>query len=90
MKKEYNRVKYTRVQRLISLRIAEAYLTISREALCIITGITPINLKVEEAVALYNITTGRINQRYLIDKKRTQFTGYNLGTQLKLMTTLTI
>jgi len=69
MKKEYNKAKYTRVQRLISLRIAKAYRTISHEALCIITGIPPINIKVEEAVALYNITTGIIIQRYQIDKE---------------------
>ena len=35
----------------------------------IITVIPPINIKVEEAVALYNITTGRIIQRYQIDKE---------------------
>jgi len=68
MKKEY-KAKYTRVQRLISLRIAKTYRTISHEALCIITGIPPINIKVEEAVALYNIITGRIIQRYQIDKE---------------------
>jgi len=70
MKKEYNKAKYTRVQRLISLRIAKAYRTILHAALCIITGIPPINIKVEEAVALYNITTGRIVQRYEIDKEK--------------------
>ena len=69
MKKEYNKTKYTRVQRLISLRIAKAYRAISHEALCIITGIPPINIKVEEAVALYNITTGRTIQRSQIDKE---------------------
>jgi len=42
MKKEYNKTKYTRVQRFISLRIAKAYRTISYEALCIITGIPSI------------------------------------------------
>jgi hypothetical protein len=89
MKKEYNKTKYTRVQRLISLRIAKAYRTISHEALCIITGISPINIKVEEAIALYNITTGRTIQRYQT-KKRTQSIGYTRRTQLKLMTTLMI
>ena len=63
MKKEYNKAKYTTVQRLVGLRIAKAYRTISHEALCIKTGIPPINIKVEEAVALYNITKGRIIQR---------------------------
>jgi len=36
MKKEYNKAKYTRVPRLISLRLSKAYHTISHEALCII------------------------------------------------------
>ena len=54
--------------RLISLRIAKAYRTISHEALCILTGLTPINIKVEEFVTLYNITTGRNDQKYQIDK----------------------
>jgi ribonuclease HI len=68
IKKECNRAKYVRVQRLIILRIAKAYCTISHEALCILTGLTPINIKVEEVVTLYNITTGRSNQKYQTDK----------------------
>jgi hypothetical protein len=68
IKKECNRAKFVRVQRLISLRIAKAYCTISHEALCILTGLTPINIKVEKVVTLYNITTGRINQKYQIYK----------------------
>jgi len=55
MKKEYKKAKYTRVHILISLRIAKAYRTISHEALCIIT---PINIKAEEAVALYRVSQG--------------------------------
>jgi hypothetical protein len=42
--KECNKVKYVRVQRIISFRIAKAYRTISHEALCILTGITPIHI----------------------------------------------
>ena len=68
IKKECNRDKYVRVKRLISLRIAKAYCIISHEALCILTGLTPINIKAEEIVTLYNITTGRNNQKYQINK----------------------
>jgi hypothetical protein len=50
IKKEFNRAKFVRVQRLISLRIAKAYCTVSHEALCILTGKTPTNIKVEEVV----------------------------------------
>ena len=66
--KECNRAKYIRVQRLISLRIAKAYRTISQEALCILTGLTPINIKAEEVATLYNITTGRSIQKFQMDE----------------------
>jgi hypothetical protein len=68
IKKECNKAKYVRVQRLISLRIAKAYCAISHEALCILTGLTPINIKAEEVVTLYNMTTRRKNQEYRTDK----------------------
>ena len=57
MKKKYNIAKYIRIQRNINLKIAKAYRTISHEALYVLTGIPPINIKAEEVVALYNITT---------------------------------
>jgi hypothetical protein len=43
--------KVTRIQRLIQIKIAKAYCTVSNEALCVITGITPIKIKINEAVA---------------------------------------
>jgi alkyl hydroperoxide reductase subunit AhpF len=55
MKYEHNRRKYIRVQRLINIRMAKAYRTTSSEALCILTGNTPIIIKLEEAVKRYNI-----------------------------------
>jgi ribonuclease HI len=66
--KECNKVKYVRVQRIILLRIAKAYRTVSHEALCILTGITPIHIKAQEVATQYNITTGRSTQKYQIDK----------------------
>ena len=50
MKHAHNRQKYVRVQRLINLRMARAYRTTSSEALCILTGMTPIILKLEAVV----------------------------------------
>jgi len=35
------KLKITRVQRLINIRLARAYRTVSNEALCILTGLTP-------------------------------------------------
>jgi hypothetical protein len=61
-------VKYVRVQRIISLRIAKAYRTVSHEALCILTGITPIHINAQEIATRYNITTGRSTQKYQIDE----------------------
>jgi len=53
MRFEYNRLKYIRVQRIINIKIAKAFLTASNEALCTLTGITPVVIKVEEAAKLY-------------------------------------
>jgi hypothetical protein len=44
---------------LINIRMAKAYRTTSSEALCILTGMTPINIKLEEVVKRYiNRKTG--------------------------------
>jgi ribonuclease HI len=48
MKYEHNRKKYIQVQRLINICMAKAYRTTSSEALCVITGMTPIIIKLEE------------------------------------------
>ena len=38
--------------------MAKAYLTVSNEALCIINGITPIKIKMQELGNLYEILNG--------------------------------
>jgi len=50
MKYAYKRLKYIRVQKPMNIRMAKAYGTTSSEALCIVTGMTPIIIKTEEAV----------------------------------------
>ena len=50
------KTKLIRIQRLISIRIAKAYRTVSNEALCVITGLIPINIKIEEIGKYYEIT----------------------------------
>jgi len=52
---EHNRQNYIRVQRLINIRMAKAFRTTSSEALCILTGMTPIIIKLEEETAQYKI-----------------------------------
>jgi hypothetical protein len=53
----YN-IKLTRFQRLINIRIAKSYPTVSNEALCMITGLTPIDIKIKETAQLFQITKG--------------------------------
>jgi hypothetical protein len=53
---EHNRLKYIRVQRLIIIRIAKAYRKVSNEALCIPTGLIPIDIKIGEAFQFYRLT----------------------------------
>jgi len=42
-----------RVQGIINIKIAKAYRTTSNEALCVLTGMTPIAIKIEEMAELY-------------------------------------
>ena len=53
MNYEHNRQKYIRVQRLINISMAKAYRTTSSEALCMLTGTTPIIIKLEETAQRY-------------------------------------
>ena len=55
MKYEYNRQKYVRVQRIMNIHMAKVHRTTSNDALCIVTGTTPITIKAEEAVKKYNV-----------------------------------
>jgi hypothetical protein len=63
MAKKCNKILYTRVQRLINIKIAKAYRTTSGEALSVLTGITPTEIKVAETDRLYRSTSGRKNRQ---------------------------
>jgi hypothetical protein len=52
------KLKLIRVQRLINIKIAKAYRTVSNEALCVLTGLTPIAIKIKEAIQFYGLTRG--------------------------------
>jgi hypothetical protein len=58
LNKKCYRDKITRVQRLIQIKVAKAYRSVSNEALCVITGLTHINIKIDEVVQLYHFTKG--------------------------------
>ena len=47
--------------------MAKAYCTTSSEALCILTGMTPIIIKTEEAVKQYTIRKRKGNQSHVFD-----------------------
>jgi len=64
-----DRRKYIIGQRMINLRIAKAFCTTSNEALCIVADTTPILLKIEEAVRIYNLKKGRENQTHAVEKE---------------------
>jgi hypothetical protein len=69
MKYTCNRRKYIKAQRMINLRIPKAFCTTSNEALCIVADTTPVLLKIEEAVKIYNLKKGRGNQTHAIDRE---------------------
>jgi len=62
------KLKITRVQRLINIRLARAYRTVSNEPLCILTGLTPIDIKIEEAAQLYQLTRGSRKEEAMFDQ----------------------
>jgi hypothetical protein len=52
------KAKLIRIQRLINIKIAKACHTVSNEALCVITGLIPINIKIKELAKYYEIVKG--------------------------------
>jgi len=52
---EHNGQKYILVQRLNKIRTAKVFRTTSSEALCMLTGMTPVIIKLEEETAHYKI-----------------------------------
>jgi len=58
LKRKHNVAKLKRVQRLINIKIARAYRTASHEALCVLTGITPIQIELRSQAKGYCITRG--------------------------------
>jgi hypothetical protein len=70
MKKEKYKNKVSRVQRLINIKMAKAYRTVSSEALCVITGMSPVHLKIEQAAELYLHTRSHIKGTEQLDNNK--------------------
>jgi len=62
LKRHSYKAKLIKIQKLINMKMAKAYRTVSNEASCIINGITPINIKIEDIGKLYEITKGGGNE----------------------------
>jgi len=58
-----NKILYTRVQRLMNIKIAKAYRTTSGESLSVLTGTTRIEINVAESDKLYHITRDTQNRQ---------------------------
>ena len=59
MRFENNRLKYTRVQRLMNIKIAKTFRTTSSETLYILAGTIPIIIRTEEAAKQYFLKRGK-------------------------------
>ena len=55
LKRTHNCSKLIRVQRLVNIKIAKAFRTTSTEALCVLTGLTPIIIKLQEIAKEYHM-----------------------------------
>ena len=56
IRKNKNLAKYKRIQRLLNIKIAKVYRTISYDATCSIAGIRPIKITLEQKVQTYMAT----------------------------------
>jgi hypothetical protein len=47
-----NKLKLIRIQTIINIKTAKAYRTLSNEALCALTGLTPITIKIRRRLMI--------------------------------------
>ena len=66
MQRKGNAAKIRRIQGLTDIQLAKAYRTTSYEALCVLTGITPITIELEKMAKLYHITEGKTKMTFTI------------------------
>ena len=62
-----HRKKLTSVIWLINIKVAKAYRMVSNDALCIITGLTPIHIQIKETAELYKIIRENRHKNLLDD-----------------------
>jgi DNA-binding transcriptional regulator WhiA len=64
IEQKIHRKKLSRLQRLINLKIANAYRTVSNEALSINAELIPIHIKIKETAELHKTVRGRATRTY--------------------------
>jgi hypothetical protein len=52
LEKECDKTIYNRIQRIVNIKIVKAFRTTPNEALCTLSGLTPVVIKAEEAAKL--------------------------------------
>ena len=67
--KQNNLRKYQQVQRMMNIKIAKAFRTLSYEASCVLAGICPIRLAIEEKVRTYKATHNNIEYNAPLEVK---------------------
>jgi len=68
LRKENYKARLLRIQRLINIKMAKAYRTVSNKALCVLTGMMPIDIKIDQESLLYQLTKGTAEDKTKIDK----------------------
>jgi len=76
VEKASHRKKLNNVQRLIKIKIAKTYKTVSIEALCIITALTTIHIKIKKMAELYKIERGNKHTKLKIDHDKPPNNGF--------------
>ena len=56
IRKRKNLTKFKRIHRMMNIKMGKAYRTVSYDASCIIAGVQPIEIKIEEIVGVYIAT----------------------------------
>jgi len=59
LQRKSNAAKIRRIQRLTNIKLAKTFRTTSYEALCVLTGINPITIELENMAKLNHITRGK-------------------------------
>ena len=69
--KKFNQKRITRVQRLMNIRISKVFRTTSNKALCVLTGLAPLTIELQEIVKKYELErNGNVNVDTSLELKK--------------------